>query len=699
MSDKLFDILISLPKDVQKAFVEFKDKFSENSKTKGIHLEPVKGAKDKSIRSARINQDYRVILSAGANDVFTALYLDHHEAAYNWAEGRKCIWDEVSQSFQIVSVQDSQETVAASYANPTVASESPANTDYLTKAPTKDNVTDEQLKILGIPEESIAQVRSLLTWTDLDAIEKCLPQDAYERLFEFCDGGNIELMTNEVREGCAAEGDDKLLSSNNRRHFIEITDTDLQSIFDQGLEKWQLFLHPSQRKVVESEYKGTMKVSGSAGTGKTVAALHRLKHLCAKPNAKVLFTTFTNALSDNLQNLVLKMGIENRYTLTNIDKLLGSLASEYNLGKVDYNGALRIWESVVESEATEFEPTFLKAEYEDVILYNNNETVEAYLKQARIGRCRSLTRKQRMEVWRLAEKYRKFRKEKIDDGKIAWDRYEMFNILTKYLNENNIHPFTNVIADEIQDFSNPELRFLRALVAEGANDLFLVGDPYQKVYSAKKLNFGAAGINIRGSKSRKLKVNYRTTEEIKRRAVAVVKGVRFDDFDGGEENLVGYVSLMHGSNPVYEMAENPEAENKKVLDWIAGLQSDGNVPSDICIAASNNNALRRFKDVLHKQNIAYFDRTGKKNEGDPNGICLCTFHSIKGLEFKSVILVGVNEQNIPSKVTNAYPFTEKDAVQQKDYLLEMRSLLYVAITRAREATYMTGTGEMCGLLK
>lgn len=695
MSDNFFDLFTKLPKNVQRGFIEFKTKFKENSIADGLHLEPIQGAKDKSLRSARLDLDYRVILAAGKNDVFTVLYVDHHEEAYRWAENKKCVWNDVSQAYQIITVQNTVESAPQANFAPVATPITPAvPVQYLAKAPTPDNITDEQLVKIGVPKESVEMVRALRTWTDLENIEKALPDDAYERLVEFCDGGNLALMVVEVQEGRVADGADELLSNNNRRHFIEITDADLLAICEQGLEKWQLFLHPSQRKVVDSEYKGTMKISGSAGTGKTVAALHRLKHLCDKPLANVIFTTYTNALNDNLKALVAKMNIAERYTLTNIDKLMVEFANKYNLGKVDYTDGLKVWQSVVNTEATEFEPTFLKAEYEDVILYNGNETQEAYLKQARVGRCRSLTRKQRLEVWKLVEKYRKQR-EQIG----SYDRYELFNRVTKYLNENGIHPYTNVIADEIQDFSNPELRFLRALVVEGANDLFLAGDPYQKVYSSKKLNFAAAGINIRGSKSRKLKVNYRTTEEIKRRAVSVVKGVPFDDFDGGEENIIGYVSLMHGAVPVYEMSESPEAEGKKVLDWLADLKKDGKEYSDICIAAPINSALRKVKDLLHKQNIPTYDRAGKSVEGNSKGVNLCTFHSIKGLEFTSVILMGVNEQNVPSKVTNAYPFTEKDTVQRKDYLLQMRSLLYVAITRARETTFITGTGEPCGLLK
>ena len=80
------------------------------------------------------------------------------------------------------------------------------------------------------------------------------------------------------------------------------------------------------------------------------------------------------------------------------------------------------------------------------------------------------------------------------------------------------------------------------LVQEGRNDLFLTGDPIQRIYSGRKINFGAAGINVRGVRSRRLKINYRTTEPIKRVAVSVVKGQTFDDMDGGTESIKGYVN-------------------------------------------------------------------------------------------------------------------------------------------------------------
>ena len=173
------------------------------------------------------------------------------------------------------------------------------------------------------------------------------------------------------------------------------------------------------------------------------------------------------------------------------------------------------------------------------------------------------------------------------------DRLELFNETTNYLKENSIHPYTNVIADEFQDFSNPELKFLRALVAEGRNDLFLTGDPIQRIYTGRKINFGAAGINVRGVRSRKLKINYRTTEPIKRVAVSVVKGIDYDDMDGGKENMNGYVSLIHeGEVPQYHVVDDTNAEVEQVMEWIKECQNSNIKLSEICIAAPSMNLLK-----------------------------------------------------------------------------------------------------------
>ena len=484
---------------------------------------------------------------------------------------------------------------------------------------------------------------------------------------------------------------------------MELTDDDaLQRILDNDMDKWQLFLHPSQQKLVDADYKGTMKVSGGAGTGKTVAALHRLKHLSGNSEAKILFTTYTRTLRENLEELVKKMGINrSRCTLSNIDQVLIETARQYNIKDgykiLDYSGdeeSLKLWREVLETEVTEFDEKFLYDEYIDVIVYFGNTDVKSYMMQQRVGRTKALSRKQRIEIWKLVEKYIELKQKR----KVV-DRLELFNETTRYLNDNNIRPYTNVIADEFQDFSNPELKFLRALVAEGRNDLFLTGDPMQRIYSGRKINFGAAGINVRGVRSRRLKINYRTTEPIKKVAVSVIKGITFEDMDGGTESMNGYVSLIHGGEkPIYKIVGNATDEVTQTVEWVNECINNQINANDICIAAPSMGLMKDLQSYLHTNGIPYKVLKGTSKQGASNGISLCTLHSLKGLEFKVVVLIGINERNIPSKVTEGYPFTGMDALDKKEFLSSKRSLLYVAITRARQLVYMVGYGEPCGLV-
>ena len=244
--------------------------------------------------------------------------------------------------------------------------------------------------------------------------------------------------------------------------------------------------------------------------------------------------------------------------------------------------------------------------------------------------------------------------------------------------------FTHVIADEIQDLANPELRFLRALTPEGSNDLFLVGDPYQRIYS-RKLNFKAAGINIQG-RSRRLRINYRTTEEIKRQAVRIVSGVEADDFDGGEESLKGYVSLLHGEAPVYQLYENKNKEFEAIGSYIQTCIDAKISPRDICVAAYRNDMVDSIANYLTR----HLDIPCRKmNTGDKEGVNLSTFHRMKGLEFRVVILADVSAATMPY---HAASFAELDEEQQRQKDQEQRSLMYVALTRAINRVFITGCG-------
>ncbi len=690
-SDTCFDAIFKLPKKIQDKVVAFQRKFREDNTTNGIHFEPIAQFKDSSLRTARIDDNYRAVIGVLDGDNYWLLYVADHEKAYRWGINKRFAWNENTHACQIITVEEKTEEVVV----PSTAA---------TVSPFFADVSQEKLLKIGVPQECIAKVLAIQTLDDLDALEAVLPEDAYENIFNIMDGESIDAIIAEIEEGQAHGDTDKLLSDNNKRRFVELTDDNaLQRIIEQGMDKWQIFLHPSQRKLVYADYKGTMKVSGGAGTGKTIAAIHRLKHLCETPGVNVLFTTYTRTLSENLAESIEKLGIsKQKYTLKNIDRVLLDTAERYKVKEgykvLDYSGdeeSLKLWREVLEAEVTEFDEQFLYDEYIDVIVYYGNKDVKQYMLQPRVGRTKALSRKQRIEIWKLVEKYVALKQER----KVV-DRLELFNETTNYLKENSIHPYTNVIADEFQDFSNPELKFLRALVAEGRNDLFLTGDPIQRIYTGRKINFGAAGINVRGVRSRKLKINYRTTEPIKRVAVSVVKGIDYDDMDGGKENMNGYVSLIHeGEIPQYQIVDDANVEVEQVMEWIKECQNSNIKLSEICIAAPSMNLLKDIQSRLHHDGTDYRTLKGAQKQGSTNGINLCTLHSLKGLEFRVVILTGINERNIPSKVTATYPFSGMDKSAQKEYLSSKRSLLYVAITRARQLVYMVGVGEPTGLVK
>ena len=691
LSDTFYEAVLSLPKKIQNKVVAFQKKFRENNTSAGMHLEPIAQFKDNALRTARVDDNYRAIIGVLGEDTYHLLFVGTHEEAYTWGMRKRFVWNEHTQSCQLITITETEEVIPAS---------APRNSNeggFFT------GISEDKLLKIGVPSELMSQVLEVRTLDDLDPLDSILPGDAYENLFNLMDGENIDDIIADIEEGQAKSDEDKLLSSNNMRRFVELTDdVDLQSIIDKDMDVWQLFLHPSQRKLVNADYKGTIKVSGAAGTGKTVAALHRMKYLTSTANATVLFTTYTLTLRENLIDLLQKMEINrSRCVLSNIDQVLINCARQYHIKEsykiLDYSGddeSLKLWREVLETEVTEFDEQFLYDEYIDVIVYFGNTDARQYMMQQRIGRIKALSRKQRLEVWRLVEKYVALKQ----DRKVV-DRLELFNETTKYLNENNVRPYTHVIADEFQDFSNPELKFLRALVAEGKNDLFLTGDPMQRIYSGRKINFTAAGINVRGVRSRRLKINYRTTEPIKRVAVSIVKDQPYDDMDGGTESMKGYVSLIHGGEvPKYTLVGNITEEVSQVIEWIENCRNSGIELKDICIAAPSLGLMKELQIRLHTEGTAYRVLKGSSKQGTTNGVSLSTFHSLKGLEFKVMILMGINERNIPSKATDSYPFNGMDALDKKEFLSSKRSLLYVAITRARALVYMVGFGEPCGLV-
>lgn len=680
LEESCWDAIMGLPRDVQNKFKEFRRKFKENPKSAAINLESISDFKDSSMRTARLGLEYRMIIGVVGGEDYCLLHIGHHDEAMDWARNKKFIWNDRISSFQVISVEHAEEQDRKENLSQT---EPYAFSKY----------TDEQLMRIGVPAENMALVRKFKDLDDLDRYENDLPQDVWENLYYLLDSGDIDRIIYDVEEGKRkeAEHEQQLQSENNRRRFIDITDDEeLEKILKEDLKQWMVFLHPSQRRIVEGNYKGSLKVSGGGGTGKTVAALHRLKRLCSttyEGNGKVLYTAYNRALVDNLSSIVQQMDVpKQRYELETVDTLARTIAKANKLanGKtIVFDNDERIhhlWQEVEMDNMSEFSAEFLQKEFHEVILYNDVQSLEQYLKTPRVGLGNALSRKQRKNVWEMVLKYRE-----MQNALNIISQRELFNITTHWLKEQPEFQFTHVIADEIQDLSNPELRFLRALTPEGSNDLFLVGDPYQRIYS-RKLNFKAAGINIQG-RSRRLRVNYRTTEEIKRQAVRIVSGVEADDFDGGEESLKGYVSLLHGETPVYKLFNNKNQEFEAIGSYIQTCLDAKISPRDICVAASRNDMVDSIANYLSRNlDIPCW----KMNIGDKEGVNVSTFHRMKGLEFRVVILADVSAATIPYRPAN---FAELDEEFQRQNDQEQRSLMYVALTRAINRVFITGCGE------
>ena len=678
LGDKCWDKLFELPKNVQLRVRDFQRKFKENPFSPAINLEKIASFEDDSLRTARIDDTYRAIIGVASGDTYCLLYIDHHDEAMRWAQHKRFAWNSYTNSFQVTSItmeevveprgQKRDDTVFAKY-------------------------TDEQLLRIGVPEHQLPLVRSIKDMDDLEKAESSLSGDVFEYLFYLMDDGtDINNIITEVEAGKEQDGDSTI---NNKRNFIEITDDEeLERVIAEGTEKWQIFLHPSQRLLVEKSYSGSLKVTGGGGTGKTVAAIHRLKKLTEKGSMKsVLYTTFTRTLIKNISSRVRSMGIKSENcVIETIDKLALDMAKSYGLipqtaTVLDYGPSSRtseeIWDGIVTDNLSQFDTRFLKREYLDVIVYNNNKTIDDYYRQSRTGRTQPVNRKQRTEIWNLVEQYVARKKESQ-----LYDRNEIFNLIANHLNENGIHPFKHVIADEIQDFSNPELRFLRALVEEGPDDLFLVGDPYQRIYNNRKIAFSQVGINVRGKRSKRLRVNYRTTEEIKRAATNVVNGCAFDDFDGSPESLAGYVSLMHGDRPEYKIYDNRNEEIAAIIDFIRMCRENGIEYKDIVVASYIKDSIKPVQDALHRNNIPYKNLMNE-GTGNDNGVNLSSFHNMKGLEFKVVILSDVNKKTFPYL---PYGFEGLDEIEKKNHLMNQKALMYVAITRAMQKVLITGSG-------
>ena len=667
VSNDVIKRMTALPAAVQTKGLEFMLKFQTDPRSSGINYESIHGAKDKNFRSVRIDQGYRgIIFRAPKDNVFVWLHIDKHDDAYAWATKRKMSVNPVNGALTLTNVTFVEETVQRK-ATPLPSQPDPAFT----------GLSDRDLMALGVPEEMIPAVRTIRSEGDLDVMLTELPVEAYEGLFLVLAGDPVSniLGSRETRVdqdidtqdfAKAAERDE----SRSRFYVVE-GENDLQEILSAPLEQWRVFLHPTQRRLATRNLNGPSRILGGAGTGKTVLAMHRAKQLAGNlvgTEKKLLFTTFTTNLAldieDGLKSICTSEQMK-QIDVINLDALvfrfLKARRHEHEIA-FDYDAKCApVWDSAM----VDFDPSlgvsreFVRAEFEQVVLAQGLTTRDGYREASRRGRGVMLSRKKRDALWEIFENYRLQM-----SAKGLKEPDDAYRDACAILADEGNPPYAHAVVDETQDFGPQALKLIRALVPPGPNDLMFVGDGHQRIYAKNKATMSSCGIDIRG-RAKKLYLNYRTTEEIRREAVSLLESVEVDDLDGGSDEISRYKSLLRGPEPERIQGASMESIRDGIRGFIEQCLED-NRDTKVGIMAPTV----KLRDQLAKQlreagfKVATVNHRERLSRKDAQ-IFAMTLHRAKGLEFDAVAIV-VNR--------------ELDE--------NLRKLVYVGITRAKRAALL-----------
>ena len=623
---------------------------------------------DQNFWSARVNLDLRIILYRDADDLVLC-YAAPHEEAYRWGQKRRFEVHPRTRAAQVVEIQERVEEVVKY-----VQREKPLLFGHYDR---------DYLLALGVPEEWLDAVRHA-SEDELDELLARLPQEAAERLLKLACGEPVPRPVT-VAETPFAHPDAQ------RRFRVIDNQQELRQALEYPWERWIVFLHPTQRGVVERRYGGPARVSGAAGTGKSVVALHRAAALArAAPEGRVLLTTFSKTLAARLsQNADVLLGPDAperaRIDIVHLHKLARDAWVNTLKRKFAFINAKRFNElleaAIAKAGAAEFSPAFLKAEWEAIVNFWGIDQEEAYLRASRKGRGIRLGVRQRRAIWRVFAELLAVLEEK---HYMTWERL-CFRLAAELADRPP--PYQHVIADEAQDFGPAEFRLLRALVAPGDNDLFLCGDAGQRIYQPR-FSWKAAGIEVRGRATR-LTVNYRTTEQIRRFADTLLPAALDEDGDGKPEPRAS-ISLLKGPPPEVSGYATVNEEIAGVARRLRELTTSGFAPRDIAIFCRSETRLKeRAEPALRQCGLVGHYLSDDAPPTDAH-VSLGSMHRAKGLEFKVVIVMGCDEDMLPrASVLNEMV----DEADRAVFIEQERQLLYVACTRARERLLVTYSGK------
>jgi hypothetical protein len=682
--------LAKLPSGIQSKVMKWAIQFQADPTSPGINYENINAARDSNLKSVRLDRDWRgIVFKPSSGDVYVLLYVDHHDEAYRWAEKRRLAINPVTGAMQMVVLESVAEAVPVE----AIKAAEPPRSVEVTPKPIFAELSDRDLLSLGVPEDALAAVRSLASDNQLDGMQAVLPVEAYEGLFLVAAGDTVSqvLTSREMRVDRPVDTADfatALATPESQSRFV-IVDNDeaMLAIMNAPLAQWRVFLHPTQRKLSIGDRSGPVRVLGGAGTGKTVLAMHRAKWLAENrtpDGQKVLFTTFTRNLAGDIeQNLKTLCGASTlaKLEVRNLDAWVhGFMRTQKLEHRIVYDrkqdAALQAWQAAMAVKDTKLvlPDDFYEQELEQVILAQGITTLEEYRTARRIGRSGVLSRSKRDAVWPVFEEYRgQLASRKLKEVDDAYrDVATMLQAAQAKAGD-----YSAVVVDETQDFGQQALKLLRALIKPGPNDLFFVGDGHQRIYSRHRAAMSKCGIDIRG-RARKLYLNYRTTDEIRRQAVALLEGCEVDDLDDGHDETKRYKSLSRGPAPVVVQAEGLETAAAQAIGFVKALRADaadGQAPT-ICVIASSEKTREAMAKQLLAAGLAGVTITAQSNHGDARDtVHFATMHRAKGLEFDAVVVLA--------------PQSYFGDVEQT---VNQRKLIYVALTRAKRAAMLIRVG-------
>ncbi|AWP78585.1 UvrD-helicase domain-containing protein [Bordetella bronchiseptica] len=649
----------------------------------GMSFHKLDRAKDPNFWSVRVSRDIRLIVHKTAGSLLLC-YVDHHDKAYQWAERRKLEVHPTTGAAQLVEVRERVEEILV----PKYVEDSRPATQQKPKLFAK--YADAQLLAYGVPKDWLADVKAADEDSLLELADH-LPGEAAEALLELATGGTPALP--EV----AGKGADPFLHPDAQRRFRVMSDMDeLARALEYPWDKWTVFLHPAQRQLVERHYNGAARVSGSAGTGKTVVALHRAVHLAHQDeDARVLLSTFSdtlaNALRGNLYRLIWntpKLG--ERIDVAAMDAL-GIRLYAAELGKPVFASRDEI-SMLLKAAATQVDglkasAAFLLSEWEDVVDTWQVESWEAYRDAKRLGRKTRLPEAQRALYWQV---FAKVKEQVTQAGKIT--TAEMFAKLAEAMSKRKYPVFDYIVVDEAQDIGVQQLRFLAAISGNRANTLFFAGDLGQRIFQTP-FSWKSVGVDVRG-RSRTLNINYRTSHQIRLQADRLL-GPDVSDVDGNVESRKGTISVFNGPEPTICSYADVEAESQAVGVWLQQCSTSGVLPQEIGVFLRSDSELSRAQTAVKAAGLQ--GRVlGKDMATEEGFVSITTMHLAKGMEFRVVAVMACDDEIIPSQVRID---TAADEAELTEIYNTERQLLYVACTRARDQLHVSAVKPESEFLK